>query len=122
MQDHDWLFDLTMNLCDRAEQLGLNAMSAKLEEALDAYLVETGHAAKPVQVSDVPVAAFGPISLRQDSFVLGSRNAPRNAAVPFASRRGTPSLALQALQAARARTGQDDSGEDEPMELLNRAS
>ena len=126
MQDHDWIFDLTMDLCDKADHMGLKEMSAKLEEALDAFLTDMGHAAESTEASNARVAAFGPISLGPDSFALGTRRviqkptAPR--AIHFASRRTLPSAALQALQAARAKSAADEAGEEEPMELLDRAS
>ena len=76
MQDHDWLFDVVLDLCEKAEQNGLPAMSAKLEEALDAYLEDAGNGGRTAPARDKEVASFGPISLGQESYVFGgSRSA-----------------------------------------------
>ncbi len=66
MPEHDWLFDIVLDVCEKAEQLGLREMSAKLEEALDAYLEETDSGS--ARSIDPEVVSFGPISLGQESF------------------------------------------------------
>ncbi len=128
MQDHDWLFDVVIDLCERAEQHGLHQMAAKLEEALDAYLADQAGEPKAEAEAEKPgeasLASFGPISLNQAGYSFGN---PRAAAptqipktVPFASRRATPSLALQQLRAARARSEADTEPAEKPMVLLDR--
>ncbi|MGB5560479.1 MAG: hypothetical protein WBN04_20995 [Paracoccaceae bacterium] len=114
MQDQDWIFDVIMDLCDKAEHLGLHAMSAKLEEALDAFLEDQGRTVKPGPSSSISIASCGPISLGQDSFVFGSRQpAPktRSAPKPFASRRHQPGPAMQQLMAVRAKREAEDRAE-----------
>lgn len=73
MQDENWLFDVVMDLCEKAEQLGFPEMSSKLEEALDVYLEEKGKAAKPSVKSENTIVSFGPIALAQESFMFGHR-------------------------------------------------
>ncbi len=128
MHDHDWIFDVIMDLCDKAEHLGLSAMSAKLEEALDAFLEDQGRGVKPALSSSVPIASCGPISLGQDSFVFGSRQpapqpAPqtRSAPKPFASRRHQPGPAMQQLMAVRAKREAEDRTEVADEVQMDRA-
>ena len=128
MQDSDWLFDMVLDLCDKADDLGLKGMSAKLEEALDGYLIDTGHTIGSQVMSNAPVAAIGPTSLSPDSFALGSRRVVQEPSadkvIHFTPRRTPPSVALQALLAARAKTAADTAGEDEDesTELICTAS
>ena len=77
MQDHDWIFDVVLDVCEKAEQFGLPGVSAKLEEVLDAYLEETGSGCSPATAGDTEVASFGPISLGQETYVLGKNSSER---------------------------------------------
>lgn len=128
MQDHDWMFDVIMDLCDKAEQFGLHGMSAKLEEALDAFLDDQRRFAGPVSASGTQFAPMGPISLSQDDFIFGLRRTkpqpaamtdPEAAPQPFASRRRMPSEMIQQLQAVRAkRDAEQQKKNDGPQDVL----
>ncbi len=123
MQEHDWIFDVIMDLCDKAEHIGLPSMSAKLEEALDAYLEDQGRVPKTVGAAAVPFASIAPISLGQDSFVFGTRRVaptPEGSRVSFASRRRLPSVTLQQLRAARAQHEPANDAKDQPIVLFDR--
>ena len=74
MQDGNWLFDVVMDLCEKAEQLGFPEMSAKLEEALDVYLAENGTVAKSSVKAEDAILSFGPIALAQETFMFGHRS------------------------------------------------
>jgi len=123
MQDHDWIFDVIMDLCDKADQIGLHGMSAKLEEALDAYLEDQGRKSKPRAPTNMPIVSFGPVALGQDNFALGnSRAAPplRLTNQPFTSRRRTSgsSPAIQQLLAVRAqREAEQRSEADDGVQI-----